>query len=78
MNMWLLNSEDIAEYELVSLNKLKEDKMYLKKNENIRNEFSKSYIYFRGEDILIRSQEINTYKNEQTKIILKINTNLEN
>lgn len=54
-----------GKYELVSLNKLKEDKIYFKENEKIRNIFSKSYhVHFRGGDIDIKLQEINIGKNE--------------
>jgi hypothetical protein len=48
-----------GKYELVSLCKLKDDKIYFKENEKIKNLFSKSYhVHFRGGDINIKLHEI--------------------
>lgn len=48
-----------GKYELVSLSKLKDDKIYFKENEKIKNLFSKSYhVHFRGGDIDIKLHEI--------------------
>lgn len=48
-----------GKYELVSLCKLKDDKIYFKENEKIKNLFSKSYhVHFRGGDIDIKLHEI--------------------
>ena len=56
-----------GKYELVSLNKLKENKIYFKENEKIKQLFSKSYhIHFRGGDIDIQLHEIIIpFKNQQ-------------
>ena len=66
-----------GKYELVSLNKLKENKIYFKENEKIKQLFSKSYhIHFQGGDIDIQLHEIITQqKNKGTE---KYNTTQSN
>ncbi|MBP1526187.1 MAG: hypothetical protein H9Q67_06830 [Spiroplasma ixodetis] len=54
-----------GKYELVSLNKLKENKIYFKENKKIKQLFSKSYhIHFRGGNTDIQSYKIITQKNK--------------
>ena len=70
-----------GKYELVSLNKLKENKIFFKENEKIKQLFSKSYhIHFRGGDIDIQLHEIITpFKNQQkNKGTEKYNTTQSN